>query len=189
MRHSSHTLVLNCLFRRSTGVKGRKSVNDAAIATEDGLMLGRIAAPLELTTEQRQELTALLRAHSTPWKLAERARIIMLAADGIGIGETARRLGIWRKTASRWRKRWQTADTSKTTAERLSDMPRSGVPGKFTPEQICAIVALACEDPQVSDIPISHWSQSEVARQAVKRGIVSSISHGSVGRFFKRISA
>ena len=74
-------------------------------------MAGRIAAPLEPTTEQRQELTALIRAHSTPQKLAERARIIILAADGIGVGETAQRLGIWRKTASTWRRRWQDADS------------------------------------------------------------------------------
>jgi transposase len=152
-------------------------------------MAGRTAARLELTLEQGQELTALIRAHSTPQKLAERARIIILASEGIGVIETARRLGIWRKTASTWRKRWRTAEASKTLAERLSDGPRSGAPGRFTPEQICAIVALACEDPQLSNVPITHWSQSEVARQAVKRGIVSSISHGSVGRFFKRISA
>lgn len=152
-------------------------------------MTDRVATPLTLTTEQRQELTALIRGHSTPQKLAERARIIILATDSIGVSETARRLGIWRKTASTWRKRWQAADTAKSTADRLSDAQRSGAPGKFTPEQICAIIALACEAPQDSNLPISHWSQSEVARQAVKRGIVPSISHGSVGRFFKRISA
>jgi transposase len=151
-------------------------------------MAGRIAASLELTTQQRQELNSLDRAHSTPQKLAERVRIVLLAADGVSVSETARLLGIWRKTASAWRKRWREADAGKTVAERLSDAPRRGAPGKFTPEQICAIIALACEDPQDSDLPISHWSQSEVARQAVKRGIVSSISHGSVGRFFKRIS-
>jgi len=151
-------------------------------------MAARIAAPLELTAEQRQELTALIRAHSTPQKLAERARIIILAADGAGVGKTAQRLGIWRKTASTWRRRWQDADATKSTAERLSDAPRCGAPGKFTPEQVCAIIALACEDPKDSDLPISQWSQSEVARQAIKRGIVPSISHGSVGRFFKRVS-
>ena len=101
-------------------------------------MAGRTAAPLELTTAQRQELTALIRAHSTPQKLAERARIIILAADGVGVGETAQRLGIWRKTASTWRRRWQDADATKSTAERLSDAPRSGAPSKFMPEQICA---------------------------------------------------
>ncbi len=150
-------------------------------------MAGSIAASLELTTQQRQELNTLDRAHSTPQKLAERVQIVLLAADGVS--ETARRLGIWRKTASTWRRRWRDADGTKGTAERLSDAPRCGAPGKFTPEQICAIIALACEAPEDSDLPISHWSQSEVARQAVQRGIVASISHGSAGRFFKRIGA
>ena len=67
--------------------------------------------------------------------------------------------------------------------ERLSDAPRCGAPATFTPEQICQVVALACEDPERLDIPISQWRQSELARQAVSRGIVQSISHGSVGRF------
>jgi putative transposase len=152
-------------------------------------MPGRTAKSITLTPEYSRELEALIRAHSTPQKLAERARIIMLAAAGIGVGETALRLGVWRKTVSTWRHRWLCADASKTIAQRLSDAPRSGAPGTFTPEQICAIVALACEHPQASDLPISHWSQSELARQAVKRGIVPTISHGSVGRFLKRISA
>jgi len=71
-------------------------------------------------------------------------------------------------------------------AARLSDASRPGARATFTPEQIRQIVALSCVDPETLDIPISHWSQSELARQAVARGIVKSISHGSVGRFFKR---
>ena len=67
-------------------------------------------------------------------------------------------------------------------AERVSDARRRGAPATFTPEQICQIMALACEDPERLDVPISQWSQSELARQAVSRGIVKSISHGSVGR-------
>jgi hypothetical protein len=58
----------------------------------------------------------------------------------------------------------------------------------FTPEMTCQIVALACEDPETLDVPISHWRQIELARRSVARGIrgiVKSISHGSVGRFFK----
>jgi hypothetical protein len=51
---------------------------------------------------------------------------------------------------------------------------------------ICKIVALSCKDPETLDVPLSHWSQSELARQAVQRGIVESISHGSVGRFLKK---
>jgi hypothetical protein len=47
-------------------------------------------------------------------------------------------------------------------------------------------VAIACEDPQASGYPISHWTAKEIAAEAVKRGIVESISVRQVGRFLKR---
>jgi putative transposase len=144
------------------------------------------ASPVQLSAEHDRELNNLVRAHSTPQKLAERARIILLAAAGLGIEETAQRLGIWRKTAGHWRRRWRNADASAGVAARLSDAPRCGAPATFTPEVICQIIALACQDPETLDVPISHWSQSELARQSVARGIVKSISHGSVGRFLKK---
>jgi len=144
------------------------------------------AEPIELSAEHEATLRELVRAHSTPQKLAERARIVLLASEGLGVGEIAQRLGIWRKTAGHWRRRWLAAEAFAGVAERLSDAPRCGAPATFTPEQICQIMALACEDPERLDVPISQWSQSELARQAVSRGIVKSISHGSVGRFLKR---
>jgi len=144
------------------------------------------ALPIELSFEHERELNALVRAHSTPQKLAERARIILASARGLGVEETANELGIWRKTASTWRRRWRDADVTAGVAVRLSDAPRSGAPATFTPEVICKIVALSCENPEMLNVPISHWSQSELARQAIRRGIVERISHGSVGRFLKR---
>ena len=149
-------------------------------------MAAHKALPLELSSEHERDLNTLVRAPSTPQKLAERARIILLAASGLGVEETALRLGIWRKTASTWRRRWRDADATTGVAARLSDAPRCGAPARFTPEVICEIVALSCENPETLDVPLSHWSQSELARQAVQRGIVESISHGSVGRFLKR---
>jgi putative transposase len=153
---------------------------------EGGAMPAHKALPIQLSSEHERELSALVRAHSTSQKLAERARIILLAASGPGVEETARELGVWRKTASTWRRRWQDADATAGVAARLSDAPRSGAPATFTPEVICKIVSLSCEDPEALDVPLSHWSQSELARQAVQRGIVERISHGSVGRFLKR---
>jgi putative transposase len=144
------------------------------------------ASPIELSAEHERDLNQLVRAHSTPQKLAERARIILLGATGLGIAETAQQLGIWRKTAGHWRRRWLHADASAAVAARLSDAPRCGAPAKFTPEVICQIIALACENPEALEVPISQWSQSELARQSVARGIVESISHGSVGRFLKK---
>jgi putative transposase len=144
------------------------------------------APPVRLSSEHERELNNLVRAHSTPQKLAERARIVLLAAAGLGVTETAQRLGIWRKTSGHWRRRWRDADGSAGVAARLSDAPRCGAPATFTPEVICQIMALACENPATLDVPISHWSQSELARQSVARGIVKSISQGSVGRFLKK---
>ncbi len=144
------------------------------------------APALQLSVEHQQELSDLVRAHSTPQKLAERARIILLASAGLGVEETARKLGIWRKTAGHWRRRWREADAAAGVAARLSDAPRPGAPAKFTPEAIRKIMALACTDPETLDVPISHWSQSGLARQSVARGIVETISHSSVGHFLKK---
>src|ERR687897_132982 len=64
-------------------------------------------------------------------------------------------------------------------------VPGHSTPPTFTAQQICAIVALACEPPDASGVPITHWSQSALAREAIKRGLVETISHGSIGRFLK----
>ena len=144
------------------------------------------ASPLQLSSKHEREPNQLVRAHSTPQRLAARARIILLASAGPGIDETARQVGIWPKTAGYWRRRWRNAGVSAGVTTRLSDAPSRRAPAAFTPEVICQITALACEDPEVLGVPISHWSQSELARQSVARGIVESISHGSVGRFLIR---
>jgi putative transposase len=150
-------------------------------------VMPRLAAtPIQITSDERRKLEMLERAHSTPQQLAMRARIVLKAAEGIGVHETARQLDVWAKTVRRWRGRWNDTSAIADLAVRLADAPRPGVTPKFTAEQICAIVALACEPPEAVGIPITHWSQSELARQAVARGIVSGISHSSVGRFLKR---
>jgi putative transposase len=68
----------------------------------------------------------------------------------------------------------------------LSDEQRSARRAKFSLEQIVQIVAVACEQPESSRRPISHWTPKELAAEVVKRGIVQEISPGSVGRFLKR---
>jgi putative transposase len=68
----------------------------------------------------------------------------------------------------------------------LGDEPRSRAPATFTVEQIVAIVAVACEVPEGSGRPISHWTPRELADEVIRRGIVSSISPRSVRRFLKR---
>ncbi len=113
--------------------------------------------------------------------------------------QVAYRLDSHRETVRTWRQRWREAAPALEAAEAegddkalaeliekiLADEPRSGAPTTFTPEQIVQIVAVGCEDPSASDRPIGHWTARELAEEAIKRGIVESISPRSVGRFLK----
>jgi transposase-like protein len=144
------------------------------------------ADPVNVLPEQREVLEQLVRTHSTPQQLAVRARMILQAADGTRVRASARELGVWPKTVRYWRKRWRRAVEGQSVPERLADAPRSGAPATYTPEQICAVIAMTCEKPSESERPISHWSQREIADEAMRRGLVPSISQRSVGRFLKK---
>jgi transposase len=144
------------------------------------------ADPTIVLPEQRKLLDELIRTRSTPQQVALRARMIVHAADGVAVRESARELNVWPKTVRHWRKRWRQADGKHSVWERLADAPRSGALARYTPEQICALVAMTCEKPSDSKRPISQWSQREIADEAIKRGLVPKISQRSVGRFLKK---
>ncbi len=112
------------------------------------------ADPVTVLPEQLEVLEGLIRTHSTPQQIALRARIIVQAADGMGVRASARELGVWPKTIRYWRKRWRKAAEGQSIPERLADAQRSGAPATFTPEQICALVAMTCEKPSESERPI-----------------------------------
>ena len=166
-------------------------------------MPGPRPRPIVLTDRQRETLKHLTRRRSSTQGLVRRARIVLAAAEGHNNEQIARRLGINRETARLWRRVWSDAQEllaaageEEETSEKalrecvegvLADAPRSGAPATFAPEQIVQIVALACEDPREgSGRPVSHWTPRELADEAVKRGIVGSISVRSVGRFLGR---
>ena len=144
------------------------------------------SAPVLVLPEQREVIEQLVRSHSTPQQLVLRARMILRAADGVGVRASARELGVWPKTVRYWRKRWREAPDRQPVPERLADAQRPGAPATFTAEQICALVAMACEKPSESERPISHWSQREIADEAMRRGLIPNISQRSVGRFLKK---
>ncbi len=155
---------------------------------------------VELTARQEVILKQVVRRHTSPQRLVKRAKIVQYAAEGQSNSQIASKLGIARNTVILWRERWQEASVGlkaleteepeerslrEAIADTLSDAPRPRTPGKFSAEQVAPILALACEDPQLSQRPISHWSASELADEAEQRGIVESISPQQVDRFLK----
>jgi len=144
------------------------------------------AAPVHVSTKHRHRLETIVRQHHAPQSLVLRARIILMADAGVGVRETARALGVGRATVQRWRKRWR-ASEGQPFAERLCDAPRPGTPPTFKPEQLCEIIALACEPPSERGRPFTHWTYASLAAAASEGGIVESISPHSVGRFLREV--
>jgi putative transposase len=144
-----------------------------------------------LSDRERQALEALVQRQMIAHQLVVRARIVLAAAAGRNNAQIARELRVSLDTARLWRHRWlETAPTDSAAplaaAARLSDLPRSGAPAQFTAEQLCQLIALACEVPAGSERPISHWSRREITAEALKRGIFAQISDRHVGRFLKK---
>ena len=146
-------------------------------------------------------LQQIVRGTTNPYRLVRRAKLILGAADGESNSSMSRRLELDREQVALWRKRWREQSEKLSAAEQqpvtdkklmvlikeiLSDRPRPGTTKSFTVEQVVQIVAIACESPEKSDRPISHWTPKELADEARKRGIVEEISPRSVGRFLKR---
>jgi putative transposase len=119
-----------------------------------------------------------------------RARIVLLVGDGLNNSQIARTLGLEADTVRLWRQRWRgfagLALSDLAVEERLADAARAGAPARITPEQVCRIVALACEAPSASGRPISHWTGREIAAEIVRRGIVPTISGRHAARLLKK---
>lgn len=157
------------------------------------------AQRVQLTARQRHLLDKLVRAATTPQRLLERAEIVLGAADGHSNEQLVRRLGVTRPMLRKWRRRWAQAEAALGAVEAqendralqtrivevLGDAPRSGRPPEYTPEQILEIIAIACEDPEDSGRPLSHWTAGEIGREAIARKVVRQISTRSVGRFLE----
>ena len=108
----------------------------------------RVAPTIELTGEQESELARLARSKRTSVRLAQRAQIVLLAAQGLQNKEIAEMLGIGRVQVARWRERYLEAGLQ--GIER--DLPRGAPPVKV---DVTKLVALTT---QSNPPAATHWS-------------------------------
>jgi putative transposase len=154
--------------------------------------MARPLSPLKLDTGLQEILQTITRSREAPHSLVQRARIVMSASAGSHNKAIGQELGLCEETVGFWRKRWVDSGAElekfkgkprqlrEAVSQVLADKPRPGSPGIFTAEQICRLLAVACETPPGH---LSHWTQPELARTLVNRGVVENISASSVGRF------
>jgi len=143
-----------------------------------------------LSDVERQGLEKLTKRHQVGQQIALRARIVLAAGDGLKNKDIVKKYKVTADTVRLWRKRWVKLQDicldDLSIEERLQDAPRPGAPAKLTADQRCRIEALACEKPEDSARPITHWSAREIAEEVVKRQIVAEISPRHAARLLKR---
>ena len=127
---------------------------------------------------QRQVLLARALRSSGQHRDVLRARIVLAAAEGASNAAIARMLGICDDTVRKWRHRF-----AQHGIDGLGDRPRSGRPRRFSAATVAEVKALACELPTESEVPLAKWSCPDLAAEAARRGVVTSVSASTVRRW------
>jgi transposase len=123
------------------------------------------AAPLLLRVGDQEELTRLVRASSVRAGVAQRARIVLLASEGLRNAEIAERVGVSRPTVNLWRSRYGEAGMAG-----LVDLARPGRPRRIDQRRIIAETLT----PPPKWLGVTHWSSRLLAsRLGVNYGTVA----------------
>ncbi len=132
----------------------------------------RVAAAVELTDEQRQQLEKQARARSVSVRLAQRSKMILLAAAGWSDRKIGTELGVKRQTVARWRSRF----IKRGMAGIAKDAPRPGRKPQIATKQVQEIIRLTTQEKPAD---ATHWSTRSMAQ-------ASGVSEASVRRIWKR---
>jgi transposase len=116
----------------------------------------RVAAALALRNGDREKLARIASSRAAGAGLARRARIVLLAAEGLPHTEVARRAGVSVPVVREWRSRYQAAGI-----RALEDLPRSGRPKTVDETKI---VVTTLERPP-EHLGVTHWSSRLLARE------------------------
>lgn len=132
----------------------------------------RVAPAIELSSQARSELHKLMRRRTTPVRVAERCRIVLLAATGLENKQIAERMQVAPRMAALWRGRF----LAQGVAGLMRDAPRPGRTPTIAAETVAEVIVKTTQSrPEAA----THWSRSSMARQM-------GISESSVGRIWRK---
>jgi len=131
----------------------------------------RVAPSIHVSSEDRAELQSLVRRRTTPVRVVERCRIVLLAADGLQDKQIAKRMSVAPRMAARWRSRFLELGVSGL----VKDAPRPGRTPTITAKKVAEVVAKTTQNTPTN---ATQWSRSTMAQ-------VAGISESSVGRIWR----
>jgi transposase len=135
------------------------------------------AVPVMLSAGERRTLRKRALGAKTAYRDWLRAQIVLAAARGRASARIAADLHVSVDTVRKWRGRFTARGL-----DGLKDLPRSGRPRRISALERAAVVALACQLPAATGVPLARWSGPELAAEITKAGLASPISASSVLR-------
>jgi len=135
------------------------------------------AVPVLLSAGERATLKKRVRGAKTAWRDRLRAQIVLAAARGRDNTRIARDLAISQDTVRKWRGRFAVRGL-----DGLTDLPRSGRPRRISELTRAAVVALACQLPAATGVPLSRWTGPELLAEITRAGTAQDLSVSSVLR-------
>ena len=133
---------------------------------------------VNLSSEERQTLESMARKYTSPYCDVIRAKIILLADEGLSNDVIASRMDTPRQIVSKWRKRFAFARLPGLEAQ-----PRGGRQARFSPSLVVQVKALACELPYTLGLPLSRLSVEEIRQHVISQGLVAEISGATLWRW------
>jgi hypothetical protein len=118
-------------------------------------------------------------------RLVIRILIILLADKGKTIAATAESLGCCEQTVLNQRKRFL-ARRSEGPVAALHDLPRSGRPVTYGPQERAQVIAVVCETLWKHELPLSRFSIADLHRVVTQEENLASLSHASLARFLRQ---
>ncbi len=110
-----------------------------------------------------------------------RILIILWAAKGKTIAQTAELLGCCEQTVINWRK-WFLERRSAGPVKALMDLPRSGRSVTYDAQKRAQVIGIVCETLHEHELPLSRFSITDLHRIVVQEEGLSALSHASLGR-------
>ena len=162
--------------------------------------MSRTAVEITLEVSERELLQKIHNKRTVPEFMKHRLQVVLAAATGrqnkviaVQYDLEVHFVGQWRNRFAEQYRLWKQTDETlrsvwneKLILTWLQDAKGRGRKDGFPPEKRTKIAAISLESPEQSGLPVTHWTPELLAAEAVRRGIVETISPSTVSRILKK---